>query len=663
MKGRVVRPEEEHMMKRWISVIAFALLAAALVVAGGQTEKEEESGTAAVGAADVGMKESPLLTEMADRGELPPLENRIPSNPQVVQVLDSLGQYGGRMRSLAPDPTGGYPELGWFNTHTVAELDPDFEIVPCVAASFDLSDDYRVLTISLREGMKWSDGEPFTTRDVEFWYEDVLLNEELTPTLPQEYAPGGEAFELEVIDEVTFRMHYSEPFPRVLDFISTMTTWAPFHHLKQFHIRYNDEANDIAKSEGYDQWWESYEYHAATGAAQQDMDTPTLNTYVLEEIDSAGNQYYVRNPYFFKVDEEGRQLPYIDYIDRLLVENLEVLNAKTISGETTHASWFLTLPNYPLFKKNEGSGGFTAGLYPDTRASEFGLVFNYTHKDPVLREIFNDLRWRKAMSHAINREEMNEIQFLGQGTPRQPIADPGATFFEEGIDQYYTEHNPELANQLLDEMGLEWDSAGQWRMRPDGKPIQLTLEYWAGKSVMAQSAELIKGYWSTVGVDLSIKPAEKGFYQQRLQANQTDMGVWAIGGASETYSRQHAPIRLRPPWHWPNTTPLGGVEWWNWYNTNGREGVEPPEIVQHLYEIVDQWLSQPRGTDRYIELGKEIFRINAENAWLIGTVGLVPRVAVIDNRLRNTPQPGDILSVEYGMWSPYLPEQWYFAGE
>ncbi len=648
------------MRMRWVLVVA-ALAAVGMAVSAGGQPEDEPPPQVQIGEAQLSLTESPLLTEMVGRGELPPLEDRIPSDPQVISVQGSLGGYGGRLRSLAPDPEGNYAEFGWLNTHGIAQYDEEFNLVPTVFSSWDMSEDYRVFTFFMREGMKWSDGHPFTTRDVQFWYEDIILNEELTPTLPLAYAPGGALFELEIVDQYRFRMRFAEPYPRFIDFLHSAAVWAPYHHLRQFHTNYSDTVADLAAEEGYDNWRDLFEAHAETGVQQTDMDTPVLNTWVLEEVDSAGNRYYVRNPYFFKVDEAGRQLPYIDYFDRILVENNEVLNARVISGDTTHASWFVTMANYPLLKSEEVRGGYTAGLYPDARASEFGFVFNYTHQDPVLREIFNDIRWRQAVSHAINREEMNEIQFLGQGIPRQPIMDPGASFYAEGIDQYYVEYDVVLANRLLDEMGLEWDSEGQWRLRPDGRPIRVNMEFWAGRGTWAQSGELIKGYWEDIGVDLSLTPRERGLYQSRLLANESDMGVWAIGGSSEAYSRQADPIRYRPPWHWPENTPLGGVRWWEWYESGGARGEEPPPEIQRLYDVVDEWLDEPRGSERYLELGREMLQINAENAWLIGTIGLVPRVAVFDNRLRNTPAPGSLLSVEYGMYEPYRAEQWFFG--
>ncbi|MGQ9631320.1 MAG: ABC transporter substrate-binding protein [bacterium] len=614
-----------------------------------------------VSSAQMKYKEAPMLAELVKAGKLPPVEKRLPEEPVVIEPLGEIGRYGGRLRALVPDPRMESPEAEWFRGQNLASLSPDLKrIVPNIAKSWELSSDHTTLTVRLRKGLKWSDGVPLTTEDVRFWYEDVLLNKELTPRVNPKYAPGGEVMKMIIDDDYTFRYKFAVPYPIILDFLPTEAPFMPKHYLKKFHIKYNDKANEIAKSERYEMWWESFQFHSAGGGEQQDANYPTLASWVYESADSAGNRYYVRNPYYWKVDTAGNQLPYIDYLDRILVENLEVLTAKVLSGDTTHASWFLKMPDYPLLKENEKKGGYVAGLYPDTRASEFGIAFNYTHKDPVLKKIFNDIRWRKAMSHAINRDEINEIRFMGLGVPRQPIADPGASFYEEGMDQYYVKYDPELANRLLDEMGLKWDAKHEWRLRPDGKPLKLTMEFWAGKAEMAEPAQLIKGYWKAVGVDLALKPEENQFYRQRLVANETDMGVWAIGGGSEIYSRKFQPIRWRPPWHWPDTA-LGGVEWWNWYESKGKSGEEPPEVIKHLFDLVDQWQAEPRGTKRYEELGKEILRINAENCWLIGTVGLVPRVAIIKNNLRNVPKPGQILSVEYDMWKPYLPEQWWFA--
>ena len=204
----------------------------------------------------------------------------------------------------------------------------------------------------------------------------------------------------------------------------------------------------------------------------------------------------------------------------------------------------IQLPDFALFKENEATGGYRAGLYPEARSSEFGFAFNYTIADPVLGELFNDLRFRQAMSHAIDRDEMNELLYFGRGTPRQPIADPSATFYTAGIDQHAVAYEVAKANQLLDDIGLQWDSRRETRMLPDGRPLQLRLEIW---DRFEQFPEFLVKYWGEVGVDLNVKFLDKGLYQEKLRSNELMIGAWAIGGGSETYARQQKPIRWQPP--------------------------------------------------------------------------------------------------------------------
>ena len=372
---------------------------------------------------------------------------------------------------------------------------------------------------------------------------------------------------------------------------------------------------------------------------------------------SPGVTFFVRNPYMWKVDGQGRQLPYIDRAEFHYAENLEVLKGKALSGDATYVGWYIQLPDYALFKENEKTGGYYAGLYREARSSEFGFAFNYTHKDPVLRELFNDLRFREAMSHAIDRDEMNELLYFGKGTPRQPIADPSATFYKEGIDQHAVEYDVDKANGLLDEIGLRWDDRHQFRKLPDGRPLRLRMEIW---DRFEQFPEFLVKYWKAIGVDLAVKFLDKGLYQQKLRSNDLMMGAWAIGGGSETYARQNKPIRWQPPFHWPAASPLGGVLWYHWYESGGSAGEEPPEVVQHLYDLIDAYLAEPFGTDRYRELGAEILQINADNLWLLGTIGLTPRVAIVDSDIRNALQEGDMLSIETGMWSVRPLELWWF---
>ena len=604
-------------------------------------------------------REAPSLAELVGAGQLPPVDERLPNEPWVVEIKESIGKYGGKLSSVVADPTANLFEISNGRNATLARRSPDLSnIVPFVVESWELSDDFTELTVHMREGLKWSDGTPLTTEHVLFWYEDILLNEELTPVIDDDLAPGGEPLKVVVEDDFTFRFQFAVPYPTIVDILPTQAPWAPKQHLSQWHINYNEAADGKAGEENFDAWYEAFLYHIDSLETQQDADLPVLGAWVFTSQDTQGNTLYTRNPYFWGVDPDGQQLPYVDELEKLVVENREVLTAKALSGETTHHSWFLTLADFPLYKQNEEIGNYTTRLHPDLRASEMGFAFNYTHQDEVLRELFNDVRWRQALSHAINRAEINELRFAGLGMPRNPIMHPGPGFWEEGLDQYYTEHNVETANQLLDEIGLEYDSDNNFRLRPDGEPLALTMEVDGGRADLTEVGNLIKSYWAEVGVNISVKGQDQQFFMQRMRANEHDIGVWAIGGSSEPYSRGNEPIRYRPPWHWA-TTPLGGPLWRQWLDTDGAEGVEPPDIIKELWAVSVEWQAEPFGTDRYNELGNQMIKINAENAWLIGTVGLVPRVSIIGNNVRNHPTEEDILSIEYGMWSYHLMQQWW----
>ena len=646
-------------MKRTVTVLALLLLSFALF-AGGEKESGEAMTEAATAPSASGTyQEAPMLAELVSQGLLPPVDQRLPAEPWVVEPLESMGKYGGKLASVVADPTGNLPAVDWALGRPVAGRSYDMrDIIPVAIKGWELSPDYKELTVFMREGQKWSDGQPFTTDDVMFWYQGVFLNKELTPTVDKKWAPGGEPMKIVADGEYVFRIQFAIPHPAIIDFLPSLTCWAPAHYLSKWHPEYDEKAGDLAKSENYDSWVQAYQYHAETSTLQSDFDLPSLSPFVLDREDVQGSRFYVRNPYYYAVDPQGRQLPYTDSIERIVVENREVLNARILAGEGTHHSWFLSLANYPLYKQNETKAGYTVSLYTDLRASEFGFAFNYNHNDPVLSDLFNDVRWRQAMSHALNRAEINELRFAGLGTTRQPIMDPSCSFYIDGIDQKYTEFDIATANRLLDEIGLKWDSEKKWRLRPDDDKLSLTMEVDAGRADLTEVCNLIKGYWAKVGVDLSVKGIDQQFLMQRMRANEHDIGVWAIGGSSETYSRQNEPIRYRPPWHW-SSTPLSGPLWRQWLDTGGTDGMEPPEIIKELWDTTEEWRRQPFGTEKYKELGRKILQINADNAWLLGTVGLVPRVGIVKDTVRNAPQKGNILSVEFNMWTYYLIDQWW----
>jgi peptide/nickel transport system substrate-binding protein len=372
---------------------------------------------------------------------------------------------------------------------------------------------------------------------------------------------------------------------------------------------------------------------------------PVLAPFIVGPADSTGTRVAERNPYYWKVDSEGNQLPYVDYYERILVGSREILEAKAIAGEYNFGGAWADLANFPLLVENEEKAGYTVRAYPGLLwGGSVSWAYNYTSKDPVLREIFNDLRFRQAMAYAINREEFGEVFNLGLTQPRQAAPPSDWSFYDESMGQNYIEYNPELANQLLDEMGLEWDENHEWRLRPDGQRLTLNTEI-GQEGHRPGEWEFITRYWTAIGIEVKFKQVDQALYGQHLLANDLDIGTWGAGGPSEAVSHARFPIRLAPPWHWRDCCALAGIPWYDWWDSNGEKGEEPPEIIKELYSLVEAWQAEPIGSERYVELGRELVRINGENIWYNVVTGSTPSishaivVSAIDNSVKNVRDP------------------------
>ncbi len=593
--------------------------------------------------------EAPMLRVKVAAGELPPVEERLPQEPGVTVPRDEIGEYGGTLT--------GWWDIIWishFEFYGLGMIGPDLKVVPNIAKGWDLSEDAKTLTVYLRKGMKWSDGELFTADDFLFWYEDIVLNDELTPSKPTRWSPGGELMQVEKVDDYTVTWSFAIPNSRVIETITQGFQWAPKHYLEKWHPKYNPNAQKLAEEEGYDNWWAAFKFHLEELG---DPNRPSLAPWQTTKVDSFNNMYLERNPYFWKVDTAGNQLPYVDNLIHMQFESGEAYILKIMAGEIPFGGLSLNFNDYPLYKQDEEKGDYSVVLATATAGAETGIVFNYTHKDPVLKEIFNDIRWRQAMSLAINRDEINEALYFGMGTPRQATMTPGASFYEDWMGKYYAEYDPEKANRLLDEMGLQWNEGDQWRLRPDGEDLALTFEYYQD---ITEHFELIKKYWEEVGVKVSLKRVgDSGLYRTRLAANETDLGVWKFDYQTEIRSRKAGPLeRFRPPFHTPSVA-LGGVEWWNWWKSDGEIGEEPPEIIKELYDLTVQWGATTTGSDEYLRIGKEVLTINLENLFVIGTVGLIPKPIIITNSLKNVIYEGEVFGADYLRWMQYAPWQWF----
>ena len=609
--------------------------------------------------------EAPMLAAMVAAGELPPVQERLPGEPLVLQPLASIGRYGGNLIGAANYPTYGADDV--WSARIQGLLKPSMDlntVVANAARAWQVSADLSSITIHLRRGMKWSDGHPFTADDILFWYEDYLGNDEINPVKPKMWSPGGELMKVEKLDDLTVRYSFAAPFPGATVLLGavprdgTWTTFAPRHYLEQFHIAYNPEANDLAKAAGHDNWFQLLRSHWGLEIqSREDVDLPSIDTWVLEEVDAAGNKYFTRNPYYWKIDTAGNQLPYIDEQTRQLFDSMETIHLQVINGELSYAAFHSVLNNYPLYKSNEAEGDYRVLLWNSLRGAEQTFYWNQTSKDPVLREIFNDIRFRQATSLAINRAEINDSLFFGRAVPRQATVNPGNELFEPWMADHYAEYDPDRANELLDEMGLEWDANREYRLRPDGKRIAVVFPYRELEGPKQRINELAQEYWKAIGIDVTLKQVSSSLFWEMVNANEVELGGKHLDMNTVNGLYSCTFCRFRPSWGVSNGRP-----WQYWYNTDGAQGEEPPPDVKELFELSDRWLTMPPDTDEWRALGKELMKRNVEGMYQIGTVGMGPQPVLVAANLHNIPDEGSWWYDWFAVWfAGYHADQWYFS--
>lgn len=618
---------------------------------------------AATGNSIASYGEAPMLADRVTAGELPPVEDRLPVEPVVVSPLNEVGVYGGELVGPSLSPTCcGWDELE-VRLQKLLTIDTDLaSIIPNIAESYEISEDQTTYTIHLREGHKWSDGTPFTSEDFRFYFEDFASNAELSPVPPTPWAVDGELPVFEVIDETTVRYTYPEPYPALLIALGSEignSGFIPAHYFKQFHLDYNPDADALAQEQGYETWVQLFNarktpYNMTWDlGAESDPYAPTLNTYVYVSTDSFGNKLYERNPYFFKVDIAGNQLPYIDTLRRVLVEDEDVQELKAVAGEFTHHGW-AQLRSFPVYRENEEAGGYRMITAAYARGNEYALTFNFTHEDPVMREIFWDIRFRQAMSLAINRDEINELLYFGLATPSQAVPVPVSYYYQDWMTDYFAQYDPDEANRLLDEMGLDQRDADGFRLRPDGETLFINIQISAWEDL----SELVTSYWNAVGVKTNLKMVSDGLIQELRANNSFDVGAWGwdvidIGDVSNNL------YNLRAPWG----VRASGQPWRDWFDTEGANGEEPPQEIQELEALGDQFLALPYLSEEQLAIGQEFYTRGIENLYVIGTVQSPPQPILLKTNLMNTPGPDTeaLWSWSYRQWVMFMPEQWYFA--
>lgn len=570
-------------------------------------------------------KEAPQLAEQVKAGKLPPVEQRLPENPIVVKAIESIGQYGGTWHR----GWTGIKDFHCFGRLIYEPMlrwprNPKDPVQPGLAEKWEWSNEGKTLTLFLRKGLKWSDGAPFTVDDITFWWDDIENDTNITKAPHAEWVVGGEPMKLEKVDDLTIKLHFAAPngLAETIGLAFHGNQWplgferfgffAPRHYLEQFHPKYNKNVDYKIFEE------KAWEYNP---------ERPAMTPWrITEWTTGADHMTATRNPYYWKVDEEGKQLPYIDQIYFYLVENNAAINTLALAGKIDMQDRGIEFAQYAVYAENAKAGDYHLLLWGSANWSNLSFFPNQSYKDPKYRALMQNVKFRQALSLGIDRDMLNEVMALGKATPRTEPVVPDSALYHPDLENYYGEFDLDKAAALLDEAGLKKGADGK-RTFADGSPVELVVETSYTSGAALDGIELSAESWRKLGLTVTVKAMNRDIYWPRACANEVMIGTW---GGDRGLVPMVDPIYVMPfderSWFAPS--------FGTWYKTKGKEGEAPSAEMKELMDLYDAY----RGTvdaAKQIEIGKNIIRLATERMNAIPTVGMTPVLVVVKNNFHN----------------------------
>ncbi len=534
---------------------------------------------------------------------------------------------------------------------------PDLSLKPDIAERIDVEDN-RVFTIHLRPGHRWSDGHPFTAADFRYFWDDIANNKNLSPTgLPSGLLIQGKAPRFEVLDDTTVRYSWDVPNPVFLTELAGTTPlfiFAPAHYLKQFHAKHADEAELQRKVKDVGvRNWAGLHNRMDAPYRNDNPDLPTLGPWVLRNKPPAERFVFERNPYYHRVDPAGHQLPYIDRVIFNAVD-AKIVPVKTGAGESDLQARYLNFDNYTFLKQAAQRNGYNVRLWITARGANLALYPNLTVADPVWRQVVRDVRFRRALSLAINRHEINMVVFYGLATEGNNTALKGSPLYD-GKNQYaWARHDVAQADELLDEMGLT-EREGGYRKLPDGRPMTIIVESPGDNADQTDALQLVRDAWRKIGIKLLIKSTQRDVFRNRVFSGQSVMSVF-LGAENGLPTVTSSPAEWAPT----NQQQLQWSQWGNHFETGGKggEAIDLPE-AKELLELYNRWTQASAMAERQA-IWQKMLEINADQVFSIGLASAVPQPVIVRDTLRNVPTKAMYNWDPGALFGVYRPDQFWF---
>jgi peptide/nickel transport system substrate-binding protein len=596
--------------------------------------------------------EAPQLAALVKAGKLPPVAERVGQDPLVIRPLHEIGKYGGAWRRGFTGPAdfwNGYRCCSGPDHLLFWDFTGD-KVTPNIAKGYEMQDGGRTLVLHMRRGMKWSDGKPFTADDVIFWFEDIYRNKDLVPTPSAAMAISGKQGAIEKVDAYTVKFKFPEPYFMLPDMLAGSTDlggqawrgalglggYAPAHYLKQFHPKYAGQAevDKKVKDLKFDSWVRMFLFKNDWSL---NPELPVVSPWKTVTPANTATWTLERNPYSVFVDTAGNQLPYIDRVVLTLAENLEVINLRALAGEYDFQERHLDLAKVPVFLENQQKSGYKLYLDPGDYGGDMIIKFNLSYEaDPEIAKWMNTTDFRRALSLGIDRDQINETFWLGTGTPGSVVPvdsnkyNPGPQY-----RKLWATLDVKKANAMLDKIGLEKKDAEGYRLRTDGKGrLRIEIMTLGGQFLQfTQIAEMVREQWKKIGIDLTVQEVERSLALKRTAANEQQLGAWNNDGSEHLFT---FPLHVFP--FEIAAVASSGPLYAKWFQSAGTQGKEPPARMKELMEKFKRAYGVPE--KERIELGKEVWKIAADEVYNIGVIGMGPAsmgVRVVKTNMGNIP--------------------------